>query len=362
MRILFVIPHPVEGPSSRFRVFQYVPYLEQHGVECTIRPFVSSAQVNELYRDGNLFKKIALTLGGLARRMRDIAHAGSHDAVFVLREAFALGPPFVESALARRAKAMIFDFDDAIYAPALAYRNPIDRLRDWSKTGKVIARSDTVIAGSRYLADYAARTATGKIEILPTVVDHEVYCPNPDKPKNHVTLGWIGTPRGSHYVADMMPVFKRLVSAHPQLRMVFIGCAPFDTEGLPIEFREWSLEREPADTASFDIGIMPLTDDEETRGKCGFKLIQYMSCGVAAVASPVGANNEIIEGSVSGLFASTPEQWHGALDRLIRDDRFRETLAENGRARAIAHYSLSHTAPEFLRILRETLDRATRRA
>lgn len=359
MRVLFVIPHPVEGPSSRFRVYQYIPYLEANGVECTIRPFVNSAQVNELYRDGNLRRKAALTLGGLIRRTRDIWQARSHDVVFVLREAFALGPPFVENALARRARALIFDFDDAIYAPSLAYSNPIDRLRDWSKTGKVIARADTVIAGSRYLADYAARTARGTVEVLPTVVDHEVYKPRARRIDDGLTLGWIGTPRGSHYVADMMPIFRRLTEAHPQLRMVFIGCAPFATEGLPIEFRDWSLEREPEDIAGFDIGIMPLTDDEETRGKCGFKLIQYMSSGVTAVGSPVGANMEIIEGGKSGLFADSPEEWFSVLDRLARDDALRTRLAAAGRARALERYSLAHTAPEMLRILHETHDRAT---
>ncbi|RKF14742.1 glycosyltransferase [Roseovarius spongiae] len=360
MRVLFVIPHPVEGPSSRFRVYQYIPYLEAAGVECTIRPFVSSAQVNELYRDGNLARKMALTLGGLGRRLRDVWQAGAHDVVFVLREAFALGPPFVENALARRGRALVFDFDDAIYTPSLAYSNPIDRLRDWTKTGKVIGRADTVIAGSRYLADYAARTASGVIEVLPTVVNHEVYAPRPRK-GGAVTLGWIGTPRGSHYVADLMPVFRRLAGAHPRLRMVFIGCAPFDAEGLPIEFRDWSLDREPQDIAEFDIGIMPLTDDEETRGKCGFKLIQYMSSGVAAVGSPVGANREIIEEGESGLFADSPDDWFGALDRLIGDDALRARLAAGGRDRAVARYSLQHTAPEMLRILRETRDRAAAR-
>jgi glycosyltransferase involved in cell wall biosynthesis len=159
-------------------------------------------------------------------------------------------------------------------------------------------------------------------------------------------------------VADLMPVFQQLATAHPRLQLVFIGCAPFETKGLPIEFRDWSLAREPEDIAGFDIGIMPLTDDEETRGKCGFKLIQYMSSGVAAVGSPVGANNEIIEPETSGLFADTPEEWFSALDRLIGDGALHKRLAEGGRARAIARYSLQHTAPEMLRILRETCDNA----
>ncbi len=358
MRVLFVVPHPIEGPSSRFRVYQYLPYLEAQGIVCDVRPFVGSDTVNELYRDGNTARKVALTLSGLGGRMTDIARARRYDIVFILREAFALGPPWIEFALARAGKAMVFDFDDAIYLPSLAYRNAIDRLRDWTKPARVIARADTIIAGSDYLADYARKTATGTVEVLPTVVDHNVYRPRPDKRSDTVTLGWIGTPRGSSYVADMMPVFKSLSVRHPGLRMVFIGCAPFHTEGLPIEFRDWALAREPQDIAEFDIGIMPLTDDEETRGKCGFKLIQYMSSGVAAVGSPVGANNQILEDGVSGLLADSLDDWHAALDRLVGDEALRTRLTQAGRTRAMTHYSLQATAPRMLRILEETRRRA----
>ena len=91
MRVLFVLPHPIEGPSSRFRVYQYIPYLEQHGVECTVRPFLDSDKIHELYKDGNTGRKIALTLGGLSGRMGDIGRARRHDIVFILREAFYIG-------------------------------------------------------------------------------------------------------------------------------------------------------------------------------------------------------------------------------------------------------------------------------
>ncbi len=356
MRVLFVIPHPIEGPSSRFRVYQYLPYLEKMGVHCTVRPFVSSDKVKGLYKDGHMGEKIALTLGGLGRRFVDIRRASRHDIVFVLREAFALGPPFIENAFARFGNKMIFDFDDAIYMPSLAYPNAIDRLRDWGKPAKIIAKSDIVIAGSQYLAEYARKTAAGRVEILPTVVDHQVYKPREQRRENgRITLGWIGTPRGSHYVADLMPVFKSLYAKTPSLRFVFIGCAKFEAEGLPIEFRDWSLAREPQDIAGFDIGIMPLTDDEETRGKCGFKLIQYMSSGVAAVGSPVGANKEIIEDGISGLFADGLRSWEQGLSRLIEDHELRKSLSEQGRTRAIQKYSLQHTAPKMLRILQDTL-------
>ena len=277
MRILFILPHPIEGPSSRFRVYQYIPYLEANGIKCTVRPFLGYKNISALHKTGGIGRKIALTLAGLFKRIGDVVRARRYDVVFILRDAFALGPPFIENGLASGATCMMYDFDDAIYTRSLVYKNPIDRLRDWDKPSKVLGKADTVIAGSHYLAAYAKQHTNGQVEVLPTVVDHTIYCPRTTEDRqSKITLGWIGTPRGSSYVAEMMPVFKKLASRHPNLRMVFVGCAKFDTEGLDIEFREWELKNEPSDIASFDIGIMPLTDDEETRGKCGFKLIQYM--------------------------------------------------------------------------------------
>ncbi|MZR32402.1 glycosyltransferase family 4 protein [Sneathiella litorea] len=291
--------------------------------------------------------------------MVDIIKASNYDAIFILREAFALGPPFVELALQKFCGRMIFDFDDAIYTKSLAYRNPIDRLRDFRKTAKIIGSADTIIAGSSYLARYATEhcRSDARVEVLPTVVDHNLYHPRRKDDNGYITLGWIGTPRGSHYVADLMPVFKRLCTRFKQLRMVFVGVEPFDTQNLPIEIRDWSLARETKDISEFDIGIMPLTDDEETRGKCGFKLIQYMSCAVALVASPVGANNEIVQDGKTGFLADTQSQWESRIAMLIEDDLLRKRMADCGRKRAIEHYSLEVTAPVLFKILTETAKR-----
>lgn len=359
MRVLFILPHPIEGPSSRFRVYQYLPYLTSMGVEAVVRPFLSSAHIHRLYSDGHLSLKTGLTLSGLAGRAGDIVRASRCDVVFILREAFALGPPAIELLLGHASGRMVFDFDDAIYTPSLAYTNPIDRLRDWSKTARLIGRADTTIAGSRYLATYSRQHAgpANRIEILPTVVDTDVYVPRQVHDGDTVTLGWIGTPRGSSYVAQLKPVFERLSARHPHVRYVFVGCAPFERGHLPIEFRDWSLAREVDDIASFDIGIMPLTDDEETRGKCGFKLIQYMSCGVAAVASPVGANTDILRPGETGLFAETEERWLEALTLLVEDAGLRRAFAAKGRMLAREQWSLQVMAPRMLAILQEVAAR-----
>ncbi len=356
MRVLFVLPHPIEGPSSRFRAYQFLSYLNAHGVSTEVRPFLSSRHIGKLYSQGGILSKAGLTLGGLASRLSDVALSSRFDVVFVLREAFALGPPFIEMMMRRVTKRIVFDFDDAIYLPSLAYSNPIDRLRDWSKTAKIISLADATIAGNDHLAGYARQHAKpgARIEILPTVVDPDVYKPRLDSDGGgKVTIGWIGTPRGSRYVEDLKQVFARISQKYPQAKFVFVGSKAFATDGLPIEFRDWSLAREPADIAGFDIGIMPLTDDEETRGKCGFKLIQYMSSGVSAIASPYGVNTQIIEAGRTGLFAQTDQQWEQSLAHLIEDRQLRKSFGVRGRQAVVDRYSLGVVAPKLLNILRE---------
>ena len=212
MRVLMILPHPVEGPSSRFRAYQFLPFLESSGVDVTVRPFLSSRLMPQLYTSATIAKKLAFTTYGAVQRLADIVRAGRHDVVYVLREAFPFGPPLIEKLLSLAAGRLVFDFDDAIYTRSLAYSNPLDRLRDWSKTGKILARANQIIAGNQYLADYAGQfNSVDRINVLPTVVDPGVYSPDANiNQRPGVTVGWIGTPRGSSYLKDLKPAFQRL--------------------------------------------------------------------------------------------------------------------------------------------------------
>ncbi len=352
------MPHPIEGPSSRFRVYQYQKYLEEQGVEVLMRPFFTSKQALKIYGESGVFYKVIMTLWATLMRIGDLLRAPRYDAVYVLREAFPFGPPLFETLFKKLSGKLLFDFDDAIYMRSLVFDNPLDRLRDWDKPNKVVNMSDHVVAGSYYLANWAQKYAGPKtsVSVLPTVVDANLYEPSTLKKSDEIVIGWIGTPRGSSYLQTLLPLAKELSKSHKHVRWVFVGAEPFDAEGAPIEFRTWALDREVPDIQSFDIGIMPLTDDEETRGKCGFKLIQYMSCGVAVVGSPVGVNKEIVEDGVSGLLADTPEQWSENILRLLNDSEFRARCVRNGRARSNDNYSLQVTGPKMVDIIKQTLE------
>jgi glycosyltransferase involved in cell wall biosynthesis len=351
VRVLFIVPHPVEGPSTRFRVHQFLPYLRAHEVETELRPLFTSDEARVIYGPGRALRKAALTLRAALRRARDVADAGRFDIVYILREAFPFGPPWFERALARRAGRMIFDFDDAIYTPSTSYANPLDRLRDWSKPAELVRRADAVIPGSEVLARFARRSSAdqARIEVLPTVVDADLYRPDASaREPGCVTIGWIGTPRNTSYLHGLRPALAAVAAAHPEARFVFVGAEPFDCASAPVRFRPWSLEREIADLRSFDIGIMPLADDEQARGKCGFKLIEYMAVGAACVASPVGANPSILDPGRTGFFASSAGEWTEALSRLVADPELRRRMGATGRARVESSFCLDAVAPRLL--------------
>ncbi|CAN7592939.1 glycosyltransferase family 4 protein [Rhizobium sp. LjRoot254] len=356
LRVLFIVPHPIEGPSSRFRVYQFLPYLEENGVEATVSPLLPSSLAPIIYQSGKTLQKILLTAFGGLRRVWDVLRARRYDVVYILREAFPFGPPILERLMVAGSGRMIFDYDDAIYVPSTAYANPLDRFRDFSKTEKLIRMADHVAAGSRYLARFAERhnQAPERISVIPTVVDAENFRPShTHRDEAHFTIGWIGTPRGTAYLRSLRDALKTVALRLPQARFVFVGAEPFDCGDVPVEFRAWRLDREIADIQSFDVGIMPMFDDEEARGKCGFKLIAYMSAGVPVVCSPVGANVDIVDDGRSGFFAETPEQWSDALIRLAENADLRRTFAENGRRRVESEFCLAVVAPRLLKILRD---------
>ena len=241
--------------------------------------------------------------------------------------------------------------------PSTAFANPLDRFRDWSKTQKLIAMADHTVTGSNYLAAFAAQHARpGKpISVLPTVVDGNIFRPAPERrDPRHFTIGWIGTPRGTAYLRPLRDSMAALVRERPDARFLFIGAEAFDCGDIPVEFRPWSLNHEVPALQSFDAGIMPLFDDEEARGKCGFKIIEYMNAGVPVVCSPVGANLEIVEEGRTGLFASSSEEWTRALLSLATNDGLRDKLVKEGRKRAEEDYCLEIMAPRLLDVLHQT--------
>jgi glycosyltransferase involved in cell wall biosynthesis len=118
-----------------------------------------------------------------------------------------------------------------------------------------------------------------------------------------------------------------------------------------VENRPWSLARERADLHDMDLGLMPLPDDEWSRGKCGFKALLYMSVGIPAVCSPVGVNRSIIDHGVNGILAGDQESWYEQLAALVDQPELRRRLGEAGRQTVVTQYSVAVQAPRFVGVL-----------
>jgi glycosyltransferase involved in cell wall biosynthesis len=253
----------------------------------------------------------------------------------------------------RQAGRLVFDMDDAFWTHPPQFRQIGRWLRDPSRTDSLIALSDHVLAGNRFLADYAGRL-NPNVSIIPTAIDTQRYTVRPRQERETVTVGWVGRWSSADYLRELESVFQRLVTEHPRVRILLIGAPDLGLDVERLSYRRWSLQREIVDLQEFDIGIMPLPDDEYSRGKCGFKMLQYMGVGVPVVVSPVGVNEEIIQDGENGFTARTEEEWIDKLSDLVRDAGLRTRIGLAGRRTVEERFSTSVVAPRIRQILRET--------
>jgi len=197
------------------------------------------------------------------------------------------------------------------------------------------------------------------VTVIPTVIDTLRYQPRPMLPDPaQVTIGWVGRWSSSFYLDPLIPVFRELCARYPQIQIKLIGAGEKQWPGVRVVCQPWRLEREVEDLQSFDIGIMPLDDDEYSRYKCGFKMLQYMGIGIPAVVSPVGVNRDVIHDGVNGFLASTSEAWLNKLSLLIEKPELRARLGGAGRQTVEAHYSLAGALPVMQRVLQEGVARS----
>lgn len=353
MKVLFIIPYPIEGASNRYRVYQYLPYLHSHGIEATVRPFVDSSDFYHLlYQPGQVGHKIAYVIRSMFRRLVDLLRTRYFDIVFIHREALPFGPPFFERLVSLIGRPIIFDFDDAIY---LLSFHEVNRWVGWlkrpGKTSEIIRYSAYVIAGNETLRRYATQF-NENVTVIPTSINTDLYPIRSATSPVHrpVTIGWIGSSTSVKYLHQLDRVLQELARRYAiQVRVVG---GQYELPGVDLDCRPWSLANEITDLHSFDIGVMPMPDGEWTRGKCGLKALQYMGVGIPAVISPVGVNTEIVTDGVNGYLADSDETWLARLSALIEDPPLRQRLGLAGRATVEERYSIRVNAPKLLRVFR----------
>lgn len=351
MRVLFLTLYPDSGASSRYRVLQFLPYLREHGMACTVACPFTEAEFSRLRAEAVLGRARAYHAHEFRARLRQILGARGYDVVVLQKavmSAYVKGMAQFVRACSRR---LIFDVDDAVN---LSPPHPVPRRWAWAEdsnqANKLFARADLVLAGNPWLKA-SAEAAGGAAQLFPTVVDTDRFAPGMREAGGDFTVGWIGGPSTSGH---LRPVAKALTALRDaQVRLVG---ADRVQAGVPeAVYPSWSLDSEVAEVRGFSVGIMPLPKTEWARGKCALKAIQYMACGIPCIATPFGAICDIIEDNVNGLYADSQDEWTAAIDRL-RDPELRARLGAAGRRTVEERYSLRVAAPR----LQETIESVAR--
>jgi glycosyltransferase involved in cell wall biosynthesis len=343
-RLLILPRYTSQGPSSRVRFYQYLPYLEKAGFSIDVHPFFDDRYIDALFNHypQNIFGIIS----SYFRRVFTILKSARYDLVWMQYELLPFIPFWFENIFLKRITKLVVDYDDAVFHRYDQHVNKGVRSILSGKISKIMHSAQIVVAGNPYIADYAKQSGAEKVVILPSTVDTKRYQVSKMQADSVIKIGWIGSPGTVKYLELMLPIFERCLGE--KMKLIIVGSDTPDTlHGLPIENIPWSEESEVQSIQSFDIGIMPLTDNPFERGKCGYKLIQYMACGIPVIASPVGVNTEIVDHGKNGFLASNENEWLDAITKLEIDESLRHYMGQNGRKLVEEKYSL-HTCSQKL--------------
>jgi len=351
-KILFLVPYPLgKAPSQRFRVELFLPLLRESGFKFSLQPFLDERTGQRLYQAGSVFFKIIGILKGFLKRIVLLfVKVPFYDYIFIHREAAPLGPPLLEWIIAKLyRKKIIYDFDDAIWIPNTSSVNYFSRWFKASWKIKYICKwSYKIVVGNDYLGRYASQFNKDVIKI-PTCVDIKKIRIKDKQLNGTLNIGWTGSHSTLGYLNEVMPVITQL---QENFDFNFLVIAD-ENPSLPFknfEFIPWNASTEAEDLSRLDIGIMPLSADAWSEGKCGFKLIQYYACGIPAVASPVGVNKIIVDQEVNGLLCATADEWKFSLQRLLTDKGLREKMGIAGRKKIEDFYSIQSQSQKFIQL------------
>ncbi len=346
MRVLLLHKYGRRAASFRHRFEQYIPYLDEAGLQCTVSSLLEEDYLKDMFLADR--RNLFAVMRGIFRRVRVLVGVRKYDLVIIGQDLFPFAPAIFERYLNIRGVPYIFDYDDPIFHQYDMHRSPAVRLLLGRKLQAVIRGAELVFAGSPYIAAYA-RVVNANVEYLPTVVDLEVFRQLKDhRVRNgQFVVGWIGSPSTAVYLKALVPVLRRFC-ASTGARVVLVGSGPVDLPGVPTEIREWSEQTEVEEILRFDVGIMPMADDQWARGKCGFKLVQYMACGLPIIASPVGVSPVVVTDGVEGFLPPGDEGWLAAMHSLHADAELAARMGRAARKRVEAAYCLQVTAPRFV--------------
>jgi glycosyltransferase involved in cell wall biosynthesis len=350
--VFFIAPAPIGiSPGQRFRFEQYLPLLEQHAVKYKVSAYYSLSGRKALYSRNKLLGKILAIVRGYFIRFFDLFSIWRYNYVYIHREEAPLGPPIFPWIISKVfRKKIVYDFDDAIWIPGVSdYNKKFGFVKFFGNVSKICKWSHKVSVGNAYLRKFA-ENYNKDVRIIPTVVNTEmVHSRLQDQQVNCPNIGWTGSFSTLQYLQMVVPILQELQEKY---EFTFFVIADRDPK-LPLkryQFIRWNKETEVQDLLKFHIGLMPLTDDDYSRGKCGFKAIQYMSLGMPALVSPVGVNTEIVNDGVDGYICEKEEDWKDRIEKLLKDADLRMKIGKSARAKIEKSYSIAATRNLFLEL------------
>ena len=327
MKVLFIVPR-LDKASTRYRVLQYQPYFEKMKINT----------------------KVKTLPGKLIDRLKLWRSCKEHDVVFLQKRLLSAWDLYW---LRKFSTYLCYDFDDAVMLTDSA-SNKNESSNRKRKFSRIVKNSDLVIAGNSYLSEIAHKYGASNIKVVNTPVELKRYHVKEHlRESDSVTIGWIGSNTTLGYLEIIRPALEAIGKKHPQIKLKLISDRFLNFDHIETDFTRWDYESEIDELNSFDIGIMPLTDDRWSRGKCGFKLLQYMAVGIPTVCHPIGLNKEIVLDGETGLWATTHEQWVDALSRLIVQEELRKEMGKKGRERVSKLYSTEINAKRLADNLHE---------
>lgn len=361
MRVLILSRYEELGASSRLRLFQYLPALRAEGWAVEVQALISDALLSSKYAGGGYYGAGVLAKA-YAARIRRLLSDRTYDVLWLEKEALPWLPASLERALLR-GRPYVMDFDDAVFHNYDRHRLAPVRAILGRRIDRLMAGAALVTAGNDYLAARARAAGARWVEFLPTVIDLARYPLPPADPSpaglapQPPRIVWIGSPSTIHYLQLLAQPLQAL-ALRLRFRLRVIG-APFELPGVDVECVKWTEASEVPSVAACDIGVMPLLETPWELGKCGYKLIQYMACGLPVVASPVGANRVIVDDGVQGFLAADTAAWEQRLGQLLQDATLRQRMGDAGRQRVEQVYCLQQTGPRLASLLRSVKEGKT---
>lgn len=351
MRVLALTRYGVLGASTRVRFVQYFTALELNSIEVEWQILFDDVDLTYKYRMGKF--SLWQVIRAYTRRIKTLVTKGHFDVIWIEKEALPFTPLFLEVILLRGIP-YILDYDDALFHNYDLNSSNIIRFFLGKRIDKLMSHAALVVCGNSYLATRARIAGAQKVEEIPTVIDLDRY-PKISKNANDsyhdngsiLRIVWIGSPSTQVFLEILREPLKILAKKIPFILRI-IG-ANFSLPGVNIECLKWSEVSEVALISDCDVGVMPLHDSDWERGKCGYKLIQYMACGLPVVASPVGINTEIVQTDVNGFLVSSSDEWVKALEILLLDCSLRQKFGLAGRKQVEDFYCVQKTGPRLIR-------------